>query len=260
MQNFQPAQDTGNRPDLPVDDGKILYLKSYLVMRAVIGFIGLFLPIALLVGDILFLKGTTEARGSLSAYYHSGMRDVFVGSLCVTALFLITYKVFEKYRENVLSVIAGVAALGVAWLPTGRPAGSTSPATPLQERLGEGLVTTLHFICAAIFILSLAVISYDFGKREGVRRSRQSTFSSTFWRWLHWSCALAIVAAVLFMLLSKLIDGFGGRNAILIGETVAGLAFGLSWLTKGLELRILREPVHITPTGPAPKEAVTPAS
>lgn len=41
-------------------------------------------------------RGTTQLpRGSLSAYYHSGIRDLFVGSLCVTAVFLITYKMFE---------------------------------------------------------------------------------------------------------------------------------------------------------------------
>ena len=34
---------------------------------------------------------SVHVRGSLSAYYHSSMQDIFVGSLCVTGLLLITY-------------------------------------------------------------------------------------------------------------------------------------------------------------------------
>lgn len=244
MSYLQPVQQTGTRTKLSADDGKFLYLKSYLLMRAVIGFIGIFLPIALLVGDWLVLQDTGYPRGSLSAYYHSGMRDLFVGCLCVTALFLITYKVFESNLDNALSLLAGIAALGVAWLPTGRPKGSTSAATPLQERLGESGVTVAHFICAGIFICSLGILSYFFGRREGTRPDRdEKERSNTFWRRFHWWCAGAIFVAVAFMLITEIFDWFESW-AILAGEIVAGLAFGLSWLMKGLELKILRKPVH----------------
>jgi hypothetical protein len=128
-------------------------------MRAVIGFNGIALPVMLLVGDWIFLQGGVLPRGSLSAYYHSGMRDLFVGSLCATALFLITYRVFERISDNVLSTVAGVAALGVALFPTGRPPNSESPLTPLQSKLGESTVTAIHFTCAAIFIVALAITS-----------------------------------------------------------------------------------------------------
>jgi hypothetical protein len=263
MSYWEPVRETGTRPALTEHDGKYLYLKSYLLMRTVIGFIGIFLPTVLLLGDIVFLKGSPLPRGSLSAYYHSGMRDLFVGSLCVTALFLITYKVFEKNLDNTLSLIAGVAVLGVAWFPTGRPAGSTSPATPLQEKLGESTVMTIHFICAGIFIGSLAVMSYLFGLREGERPPQPGKRPPGFWRWFHWSCAIAIVAAVVFVALTKLLDWFDSYS-LLIGETVAVLAFGVSWLMKGLELDILRAPTEPgrsepDPPDPDPSEPVTSA-
>src|SRR4051794_15891591 len=98
MGYLDPQTEAPRRPSTvelsePGDHGaglqaRILYLRSYLLMRAVIGFIGLALPVALVLGDWGLERGTLLAKGSLSAYFYSGMRDVFVGSLCVTGLFL----------------------------------------------------------------------------------------------------------------------------------------------------------------------------
>jgi hypothetical protein len=242
-----------DRPGVVLDEaglnarGRILYLRSYLVMRAAIGFIGIGLPILLIGGDWLFLKGTPQARSSLSAYYYSGMRDVFVGILFATAIFLITYKVAERTLDNTLSILAGAAGMGVALFPVGRPGGSGSPLTltPLQDRLGETAVATVHFACAVLFILSLAVISFFFGVSEGnrtqQREGRRAKMSPTFWRRFHKLCALAIVLAVVFVVVTKLVGWFEDYSLI-VGESVAVFAFGLSWLMKGLELDILRNP------------------
>jgi hypothetical protein len=241
---WKPQPQSPPRPD-PRDPEKVRYLRSYLLMRAVIGFNGIALPVMLLVGDWIFLQGGVLPRGSLSAYYHSGMRDLFVGSLCATALFLITYRVFERISDNALSTVAGVAALGVALFPTGRPPNSESPLTPLQSKLGESTVTAIHFTCAAIFIVALAITSYSFGVREGNRsRSRDGHLakgSPEFWRTFHWLCALAIVLAVVFILVTQ-ISGWFDRYSLIIGETVAVFAFGASWLAKGLELDMLLTP------------------
>ena len=36
---------------------------------------------------------------SISSYYHSVMRDIFVGSLCAVGTFLISYRGYDK-RDN----------------------------------------------------------------------------------------------------------------------------------------------------------------
>jgi hypothetical protein len=225
--------------------GRIMYLRSYLVMRTAIGLLGIGLPFLLLGGDLLFLKGTVRARGSLSAYYYSGMRDEFVGVLFATGIFLITYKVVEHNLDNTLSILAGAAVLSVALFPTGRPGGGGTPLTPLQETVGETAVATVHFVGAAVFILSLAAISFLFGVREGKRtrqrNGRRAKMSPTFWRRFHWACASVIVLAVVFVVVTKLLAWFDDYS-LLVGETAAVLAFGLSWLMKGLELDILRKP------------------
>lgn len=206
--------------------------------------------------DYYLLKGTDHAKGSLSAYYYSGMRDWFVGSLCAIAVFLIIYKVFERHAENVLSTLAGLAALGIALFSTGRPPGGSIPLTPLQDRLGESTTRLVHFISAAIFILLLGLISLFYGVREGERSQQRddhkARLSPRFWKWFHWSCALAILGALIFMAVTS-IGGWIDRH-LLYGESAAVFAFALSWLMKGLELPVLTGARVPQPSPPAALE------
>jgi CDP-diglyceride synthetase len=226
------------------------YVRSYLVLRIVIGALGILLPVLLIVGDIFFLEGSPKARGSISAYYHSGMRDVFVVILAATALFLITYKIFERKHENSLSIVAGVTALGVALFPTGIPSDNASLPTPLQDRLGQDEVSSVHFTCAVIFLICTAVISYFFGVQEGKRKPQPGKRPPKFWKWFHWACAGVIAGALIFVVVCKA-GGWLDDYCVLIGEVAATAAFGTSWLVKGAERDFLRR----TPTPPGLQEA-----
>jgi hypothetical protein len=104
----------------------VMYLRSYLLMRTIIGFIGITFPIVLIAGDHLLESNAPTVRASLSAYYYSGMRDFFVAGMAVSGLFLITYRLFEKSLNNVLTIVGGLAALGVAFFPTDRFEGSSA--------------------------------------------------------------------------------------------------------------------------------------
>ncbi len=213
------------------------YLRSYLIMRIFVGALGVALPILLVLGDGVVFNLDPFPRDSLSAYYYSGVRELFVGTLCAIAVFLITYKVADRTLDNTLSILAGLAALTVALFPTGLPE-QLQNLTPLQEGLSEGAVEAVHFTAAAVFILSLGVICYFFGVREGARAPRPKKRSPKFWRLYHWSCAGAIAVAVLWIAVTQVVEG--PRTSLLIGETVSVWAFGASWLMKGLELDILR--------------------
>jgi hypothetical protein len=241
------------RPGLPVSpdeqainlQSRILYLKSYLLMRAIIGFIGVTLPFLLVLGDNLIKSGGPVLRGSLSSYYYSGMRDFLVASLAAAAFFLITYKIFERSISNILSVVAGLAVLATALFPTDRPHDVTAPLTPLQEKLGETTVVHVHYTAAGIAIVSLALITFLFGVQEG-RRSPQraghtARFSPAFWRWFHWILAAIILLSVAFAAYCDRKQIFTSYS-LLVGESVALEAFGLSWLFKGLELDVLLGP------------------
>jgi hypothetical protein len=222
---------TPDRTELLQDDHGRRYLKSWLAIRLTVGLLGLLMPVLLIDGDIVVLAGEPSARGSLSAYYHSGMRDVFVGILCVVGVFLITYKLSERDWDNGLTIIAGIAAVGVALFPTWTDRGQS--LTPWQERLTEPTAARIHLAAAAVFTLSLAIVSLRFGHRDAQRAHRRYAFANR-------ACGVVMIAAVVALVLLKWIwsvDEVGGYTLLLIVELVCTVAFGLSWILKGNELR-----------------------
>jgi hypothetical protein len=230
-----PQLDSDPRPTSP-DDAGAHYVRSFLLMRIVIGLIGVGLPLALILVEWGLFDG--DLRDSMSAYYYTGMREVFVGSLCATAVFLLTYKAFRRNLDNTLTSVAGLAALLVALFPTGRPSGAVAGLTPLQDKLGETAVRVVHYASAAVFIISLGVICVFFGIREGRRDpSRKTRWSPAAWRRFHFACAGVIAAALVFMLIA----GSAGLDpALLAGEWTAAWAFGASWFLKGYERDALK--------------------
>lgn len=232
-----PVREVEPRPDPDTQREEFTYVRSFMLMRVAIGLLGVVLPLWLVFGDKVAFHGHPFPRGSLSAYYYSGMRDVFVGALSATGVFLITYKLSERNLDNLASLFAGISAGLIALFPTGRPHGSTLALTPLQDLLGETTVKWIHFTASVLFIGLLAVLSYYFGVREGARPPRPGTRSPRFWRWYHWSCSIAMALAVLWIVVTLSV-GWPPR-ALLIGEWVSAWAFGASWLAKGLELDML---------------------
>ncbi|MGC5019337.1 hypothetical protein [Micromonospora sp. DT47] len=221
----------------------MLYAKSYLLIRTVVGFIGIFLPLVFIIGEAYFLRGGVHVRGSLSSYYHSSMRDLFVASLCVAGFLLATYMAGQRRtRDFWLSLVAGVAVLGVVFFPTSRPGlvndaprcGTTPmPAgcSPVQQQLGETLTATIHFVCAAVFILSLAAIAFLFAYRE-----RKWNDSTGMWL-VQKICGWVIIAAVLWVAVGEMIDATVWElTPLYLGEVASVWAFGLSWLLTGRDL------------------------
>ena len=223
----------------PADPSTARYVRSYLIMRTVVGALGIALPFVLVLVDGLWFNGDPFPRTSLSAYYYSGARELFVGALSAIGVFLITYKVAEINLDNTLSLIAGSAVLVVAQCPTERPNHRVG-LTPLQDRLGEAFVARIHFTAAGAFILALAAVSYYFGKREGARTYPSGRRSPRFWKAYHWLCAGAIATAFAWCAVTEWSHS-GPSRSLLYGETVAVWAFGASWLWKGLERDMLRD-------------------
>ena len=158
----------------------------------------------------------------MSGYYYTDARDLFVGALIAVGVFLMTYMVLEKNLDNFFSLAAGLGALVVALVPTGAPSGVVRFQT---------LPVWMHFTAAALFIGSLGVISARFG--YGERRSTDPIATHrVFWSWFHYGCAIVILLAVLFIVVTH--NGFD--KSLLVGESVAVAAFGVSWTAKGSEL------------------------
>lgn len=146
-----------------------MYVRSILWMRIGVGLAGIALPVALWLVDKLYLHGDPQPRDSTSAYYYSGMREVFVTVIFGTGAFLVGYKIAEVNLDNTASIFAGLGAMRLAWFPT-KPGGNKIPPphlTPLQDRWGAGTVRWFHIGGTLTFVSGLAIVSYLFGVREG---------------------------------------------------------------------------------------------
>ncbi|MBI5947205.1 MAG: hypothetical protein HY875_03605 [Chloroflexi bacterium] len=257
--------DRTDRPDKDKRPQSII--RSYLLVRSAIGILGILLPLVLLLGDWWLLSGSASARGSLSAYYHSGMRDYFVGTLVIVGFALVIYKFYQLSLDNLITFVGGFAALVVAFFPTGLPS-TGGTLTPLQDRLGEGAVEFVHYAGAGTLFAVLVLLSWRFGKVEAERkdprpRLRRGPHPDARQRgWFHWGCAAVVTAAILFIVITRFASVFGSQD-MLLGESVALIAFGLSWAYKGLEWDTLfaragSGSTAASPAAPAPKEGQRP--
>jgi len=200
---------------------------SYLTLRTLIGALGIALPVALVIGS--WIKGSDEAfLPSISCYYHSDMRDLFVGILCAVALFLFAYRGYDK-KDLIAGNLGGLFALGVAFLPTTDC--MVSP-TALQKILGK-----LHLFSATLFFLVLIYFSlYLFTLSDKPKSQWKKPKENRNMAYI--ICGIIMSASIFiiglyFLVLKKLIPGLDGINPVFWLETIALWAFGFSWLTKG---------------------------
>jgi hypothetical protein len=235
LETLWPAEETKPRPTAP---GSEPYVRSYVFMRFAVAVLGIALPLLLVFVEPLLFDGRPWPRGSLSSYYYSGMRELFVGMLCAIGVFLIIYKAADRTREGRASTYAGIAVILVALFPTGKP-GAAVPATPIQDLLGEEWVERIHFVSAALFIALLWRIT----------RHHFRTHVNAHGRF-HAICAWLILAALAL----AAVAGVTGEpdKGILIAEWLAVWAFGASWLrTVEFDLLWGREPAEPAVEAPA---------
>ena len=87
---------------------------TYFFLRLSLGIIAILIPLVLWLGGRMMLG--IPPQTSISAYYHTDMRDVFVGGLFAVGLALLIYKGFS-FTEDWLLNVAGVLIIGVAYFP-----------------------------------------------------------------------------------------------------------------------------------------------
>lgn len=126
-------------------------LDTYFSTRIGIAIIGVIFPLILwLFGE---LKLDIELQGSISAYYHTPLRDVFVGSLFAIGAFLYLYKGFSTTEDFILDA-AGICAVGVALLPTSCP--PRLKCDVFTAPFWHGASAILFFILIALICLAEA--------------------------------------------------------------------------------------------------------
>ncbi|KGL63118.1 hypothetical protein [Polaribacter sp. Hel1_85] len=197
---------------------------SYKLLRKLIGTIGVFLPIILVAGMIYF-DNKNIVQDSISDYYGTPMRDVFVGFLFALGFFLFSYKGFKDkekgffYNDQTYAVAGGIFALGVALFPT------TS-----ENGIIRGIHLTSALLLFTVFTIFCMVIF-----RRGVAFSAQTSMKKVRNKFYFW-CGIFIILFVVAAGLSFVFMNEETRRStdiIFYCETFALWVFGFSWLIKG---------------------------
>ncbi|MBD3672661.1 MAG: hypothetical protein HUJ26_03950 [Planctomycetaceae bacterium] len=147
-----------------------LHRQTYQCLRLVMASVAIILPILLLVSSE-FLESTEAVGappGSISAYYHTEMRNVFVGSICAIGMCLYAYKGYNNL-ENTSLTVAGLFLFGVALAPTNAPPES-SPFSMNWD------MPILHYVCAASFFLLIAIVCI-FARDHGLQTMDENNVS-----------------------------------------------------------------------------------
>jgi hypothetical protein len=208
----------------PINETNTLVL-SYLEMRRAVGYLGIGLPFVVSLGGlIIFGDGFQD---SISGYYYTGMRNVFVGSLWAIGVFLLSYKGYER-KDAIAGNLACLLAIGVALFPV---APHTNPS-PQQEIIGH-----IHLGFASLFFASLAYFSLClFTKTDPEKTpSPRKIYRNSIYRTCGYamvSCLILIV--VIHIVLAREANAPLGRWGLVFWlESIAIVAFGISWMTKG---------------------------
>ncbi|MFK8186458.1 MAG: DUF998 domain-containing protein [Phormidesmis sp.] len=198
---------------------------SYLMLRKSIGTLGILLPLVLVLGGgLLFGLGIQD---TVSDYYHTGMRDVFVGTLCAMGVFLFSYNGYGR-KDNRAGNLASIFVIGTALIPT-----TPVDPSPLAATLGK-----IHILCATSYFLTLAYFSlFLFTKSHPTQPpSPQKRMRNRVYRVCGYTILGAIAAIGIYIFLipeniQNLLEP--GIDVVFWLEAIAVIAFGISWFVKG---------------------------
>jgi hypothetical protein len=195
---------------------------SYLALRKAVGGVALGLPFALAIPWWFFRDHMIES--SISSYYYTGMRNLFVGSLCAISMFMLCCRGYDR-KDEIAGMLSSFCALGVAFFPTEPDSGTT----PHQHN-----IAIAHYIFAAILFSILAYFCLVLFKMtaenktvtpEKLQRNRVYT-----------GCGYVIIASMLLIALLKLFKLehlVGSFYSTFCFESTSLIAFGIAWLIKG---------------------------
>jgi hypothetical protein len=194
---------------------------SYLALRRAVGYVALGLPFVVSIG--WWLLGGHILESSISNYYYTGMRNLFVGSLCAIAMFQLCCRGYDT-KDEIAGIFSAFCALGVAFFPTTPDAGATAH----QKEIGAA-----HYIFAALLFLTLAYFCLVLFRMSAANKTptEQKLQRNT----VYTACGCVILVSLVAISILKFfnVPYFGKLGTVFIFETTSLLAFGIAWLIKG---------------------------
>lgn len=228
---------------------------NYKTLRLLVGIVALALPFVVL----LAARNTRPPIDSISAsYWVDNARDLFVGGLFMIATLMLAYNghdpsgdahnvangeptphpLVKWLSEKWLSKVAAIMAAGVALFPTTKPNGEPTTDTVLHYVSAVALFAIITYFCLGSFrkrALEKAVkadrLATEPDEDEGKQReiARKARLRASIYGW----CGIFMILSLL-LAATSFIDSIGQYFDwwnLFLGETVALIAFGVSWFT-----------------------------
>jgi hypothetical protein len=195
-------------------------VRSYLSLRKAVGIIGFLLPAVLAIGKML-LQGP-GIQVSISAYYYTDVRNIFVGALCAIGVFLMCTKGYDR-RDEIAGLLASVFAICVALFPTIPDAGATTK---------DKIIGGVHSTSAILLFLTFAYFCLKLFTLDGGNPTRQKRRRNAVYRVCGYTI-LACLGLLALIQIPAIADALAALSPMFWLESLVVMTFGFAWLTKG---------------------------
>lgn len=233
VQPVVPLTVASRHPSAPESESP--YVLSYFAQRRAAGYIGIALPVVVLVND---LCTRSCIPSSISGSYFTGARNYFVGSLCGVGIFLISAMGYREDRR--WSYFAGAMAFLVAFCPTTPDGGCSIPGQEppfvhsdvIHTSAAIALFGTFAVFCLFLFTRTTGQ------KTQRLRRSvlpRQKRKRNNVFI----VCGLIMIIAMATYGIWTAISHYGvwkPSHLLFAIEWICLWSFGAAWLVKGQQI------------------------
>ena len=208
-------------------------------LQQTVGWIAFAMPV--FVRLVAFLHDGIWTTNSISAYYYTSLRDVFVGSLVAGGIVLAFFP-SRNVHDRWLARIAGLAAVGIGLFPMPIRAGVIDWVKADTEQKRQAFVAALehgphgplgyhYYFVVVFFVTAFVLVTFRFKANTPVQPTARKCRRNR----VYTVCGCLMGAAFLWM------AGiwFAGHNdenkmaSIFYPETLAVMAFAAAWLVKG---------------------------
>jgi len=191
------------------------------------------LPPVVAVGAVI-AGNCDSVQHSVSLYYNTIMRNVFIAVLVSNALFLFFYRGYNSH-DRIVSAVAGIFVLGIAFFPPTKEVVINCNYKILGYERPDW-VRPAHLVSAGLYFLTLAYVSFFlFTKTDNnLVFTREKQKRNIIYRISGIVILISLLLIIAYMLKPDYILKKAEKyHPVFWLESIALWAFGTSWLIKG---------------------------
>jgi len=190
-------------------DGQPVF--EYRTLRLLVGIVTFALPLFVLIFS------SFTPLSSISVSYHTGARDIFVGSLFMIGTLLIAYRGYDPI-ENRIANLGAAAAIVAALCPTARDLHPIDTMAVIHALAGVVLFSTIAYFCLGPFKQSAK-------KRNNAKAKRRARMYTV--------CGWVIIVCILVVAIVQIPAAVEFKTGWLLAfwaEFIALWAFSFAWI------------------------------